>query len=417
MTLATLRTPRQPPLVSPNNFQRLVGMPGGAFVHTVGAAYYNGKTYFGYPTTNGEIRVSSYDHTTHAVVTSPAIKTGLTGDIHNAPSVLVRSSDHKIVVAFAQQQDTHIYVAISTNAEDVSAWGAATDLDATLGGTSYTYANLFQLSGESGKIYLFYRDMQGVSPTTHALCYSTSTDGGATWSAQTSIYHPTAGTSSYWSIDSDSSARIDFCVSDGTASLGDTASLYHFYYSATHFFKSDGTQITDSLPLGPSSLTKVSDGATDGSVRVPYAVASSGPHVVWAAADPAGWAANPELYLYAVYSGGWSVNEITGQGAIPNDDLYEGGLTLDRSDPTKVFLAKTSGVYQMYLYETPDGGDTWSSTQLTFDSDWPNFHPISPRDAVSGLRALWGQGPVYPQTVSGVGGSNFACAIRCYPAV
>lgn len=384
-------------------------MPGGGWPgNQINASYYNGVTYFGYIDTRGALRVSSYDHTTHDVATSPGIVTGLTADIHSAPSVLVRSSDHKILIAVAPHATAHMYVAVSTNAEDVSAWGSATDINSTLGGTQYTYANLFQLSGESGKIYLFFRDAQDTAAT-NVLCYSTSTDAGSTWAAQTALYK-TASALSYWVIDSDSTDRIDIATDDGTAVEGDAASLYHFYYSSSAFRTSDGTAITGTKPYGVSSLTKVYD-STNGAVRVPTSVASgSTPCVVFAAANATDWATNPEVYWYAKYSSGsWDANEITDCGADPNDNLFESGVTIDQTDSSRVFLGKVAdGQYQMFAYTTSDGGTTWTSSQLTSDADQPNWHPVSVRDADAGLTCLWSYGPAQPN-------GAFCCQIRGYP--
>lgn len=390
MTTGLLRVPRQPPLPVQAGFQ-IVG-PRAAFVGSdisKNACHYNGVTYVSFVDGEGSARVAAYNHASRAVIVSPAIVTGLTADIHAAPSVLVRSSDHKLVLAVAPHDLAHMYVAVSSNAEDVSAWGAATDINSTLGGSAYTYANLVQLSGESGKVYLFFRDRQ--AGPTNVLCYSTSTDGGATWTAQTQLYKVT-NKESYWAIATDSASRIDFAVSDGAASAGDTASLYHFYYSGGSRYKSDGTTITTALPLSASDPTKISDGATDGSVRIPYAVSSGGTPVVWASYDPAG-SGQPELYWYGTYSAGWSVNQIVSSGSTPDANFSEGGLAIDALDSSIVYVSrKSGGFWQLFRYETGDAGSTWSFRPLTDDTggtDQPNLRPVAPRDAVAALRCLW----------------------------
>lgn len=404
-----LRTPRQTP-IQPPNYNQLIGGPT-AFLGTdssKNAAYYNGVTYIGYINGAGEARVSAYNHTTRALTTSPAIVTGLGADVHCSPSVLVRSSDHKIVVAVAPHNDAHLYVAISSSAESVAAFAAATDINSTLGGTKYTYANLFQLSGESGKIYLFYRDQ--LADTTNVLTYSTSTDGGSTWAAQTALYENSLK-QSYWVVDSDSASRIDFLVSDGTAANGDTASLYHFYYDGSRR-KSDGTVISASLPLGPSNLTKIYDGATNGSVRVPYSVVTGSPAGAWAAYDPAGSGSN-EKYWYGIYTGGsWTVNSIVDSGTPPVTGFSEGGLAVDRISNSIVYVSRvTSSQWQIFRYSTANNGSSWSNTQLTSDADL-NLRPVTPRDAVSGLRCLWCFGPHF---LSAASVETFSSLIRTHP--
>lgn len=393
MTTALLRVPRQPPVPVDAGFY-LVGAPA-AFVggdNVKSACQYNGVTYVGFVDGDGSARVASYNHASRAVVVSPAIVTGLTPDIHASPSVLVRSSDHKLLVAVAPHDAAHMYVAISSSAEDVSAWSAATDIASTLAGTTYTYAHLVQLSGESGKIYLFFRDRQ--TGPTNVLAYSTSTDGGSTWSAETALYK-NANKQSYWAIATDSVSRIDFAVSDGAASVGDSASLYHFYYSGSARYKSDGTSITASLPLGPTDITKIYDGATNGSVRIPYSIPPGGATVAWASYDPAG-SGQPELYWYGTYSGGWTFNEIDSSGSVPDTNFSEGGLAIDPLDSSVVYVSRkdSAGYWQIFRYETSDSGATWTFRPLTSNQDGSaasvlNLRPIAPRDALANLRCLW----------------------------
>ncbi len=423
MKRGTLRAAIRPRATPPDFFPMLppcCGWTGGD--QSGSPVYYNGRTYFGFVDITGAIRVGSYTHATRTVVVSPAIVT-IIPDIHCTPSIIIRQSDQKLLVAAASHNLTpsvHMYVALSTNAEDVSAWGAATDIQSTLGGTSYTYAKLVQLSGESGKVYLFYRDEQD-SQACAAICYSTSTDGGGTWSSQTTLFKNPGSHQPYWSIESDDASRIDFVTADGSAAAGDsTASIYHFYYTGGSRYKSDGTLISASLPLAPSNLTKIYDGMSGGS-RQPYSgTAGPSPFATWATFDPAGSGSN-ELYWYGTCDSGgtWTVNEIVDAGTPPVVGFSEGGVYLDRTDPTKVFVSrKVSGHMQIFLYSTPDGGATWSNTQLTSDAngqfgDSLNLRPISPRNAATDLRALWCFGPHYEDTNAY---ETSTAAVRAYPS-
>lgn len=414
MTGALLRVPHAPE-TSPPSWFTIAGPPyavlGTDMIQS--AVYHNGVTYIGVVDADGAIRAVSYNHSTGAKVVSPTIVTGVGNDVHVSPSILVRSSDNKLLLATCPHDSgAHMYVAVSTNAEDVSSWGASTDIGATLAGTSYTYPKLVQLSGESGKVYLYYRD---VVTGTARLCYSTSTDGGATWVAQTELYENT-GKQSYWAINSDDASRIDFAVSDGNANSGDTASCYHFYKSGSSYFKTDGTTISTALPLGPSSLTKIYDGATNGSVRVPYSIVS-GPIVALAAYDPLG-SGQPEKYWYCTQNAGtWTASEIDTTGSTPTSGFSEGGVMIDRIDSTKVYVSRaSSGYWQMFLYSTNNGGSLWTNTQLTSDtgtaSDVYNLRAVTPKNATSVLKAIWCFGPHW---ASGGGGEPAPDQLRGYP--
>lgn len=421
MTIPRLRVPVKPP---PTGYawHPVIGSPAGWVGSDMPghAVYYNGHTYLGFIDLDGNAKVASYNHTTNAATVSPAIvSSGLVGDIHCTPSVLVRSSDHKLVVAVAAHSNTpavHMYVAISTNAEDVSAWGAATDIKSTLGGTAYTYAHLVQLSGESGKIYLFYRDEQSAGATS-ALCYSTSTDGGATWTAQTTLY-ANSGKQSYWVIDTDDTSRIDFAVSDGNASDGDAASCYHFSYSGGSYFKSDGTLISVSLPLGPTNLTKIYD-SSNGHVRIPYSIrGGAAPVVALAAYDPAGSGSN-EKYWYCAYSAGsWGAHTVVDMGSPPTSGFSDGGIAIDKTSTDTVYVSRlVTSNWQIVKYATSDGGSTWTSIQLSSDpglaDDTYNLRPVSPHNAATGLRAAWCFGPHFVDGTSSLERSSGW--IRGYP--
>jgi hypothetical protein len=366
------------------------------------AAYYNGNTYIGYIDGDSNVRVAKVNKATKAVTISPAIKTFAAVDQHSAPAILVRSSDHKIIVVTADVAPSpggngnKMYQAISTNAEDVSAWGAATDISASLDGTAitnYTYMNLQQLSGESGKIYLFYSLGFPGATNTISLKYVTSTDGGATWSATTNLW-TVANKSSYWSINSDDTSRIDFAVTDGHVLNGQTSSLYHFYYDGT-WHNTAGTSIgSPTFSNATTNMTKVYDGPTNGNIRVPYAIHPSGPTIVFAAETVSNGSTTAENYWYAKFSGGsWTNNIITTSGiAGPDNAFAEGGVMIDPADTSHVLVGKTD----VLSYRTANGGTTWANdAQLTTGGTQavPNIRPFAPHNADPSLYALMVSGP------------------------
>ncbi len=410
--IGTLRVSQHPTLGPPLPWRALIPMPGGAWPSiTMSSAYYNGNTYIGYGDPAGNMRVASYNHATHAVTISPPIVSGLDSDTHNAPSVLVRQSDHKIVIAIGVHATGIMLVAISTNAEDVSAWGSATNINSSIAGLGYyNYANLFQLSGESGKIYLFYRGNTTGAVANGHLAFSTSTDGGATWAAQTDVYVPPSGKAGYWSIDSDSTNRIDFAVTSGTVFDDTSGDLYHFYYTGGSYYKSDGTLITAGRPYGASNLTQIYDGTTNGFMSNSIEISCDGPTVSFTAANTGGYVAFPINLWYSRYSAGWTPHNF----ADTNFAGFDGGVTLDRSDTSNVFAGRYDAVQaQMWLYTTSDGGTTWTSQQLTDDTDQINNAPVSPRDADAGLTGIWVHGPQAPYTT--VAAVSFTVDIRGYP--
>lgn len=373
------------------------------------AAYYNGNTYVGLIDGNGNVRVAQVNVATGAVTLSPPIATFASPDQHSAPGVLIRASDHRIVIVACDVGITsglHVWRAISTNPEDVSSWGAAVEITSSLTGSPYTYSMLQQLAAESGKVYLFYQG--GFPPTAADLYVATSTDGGATFGGATLLFSNGAN-SCYWAITSDDTQRIDFAVSSGAVVDGQTGSLYHFYYDGA-YRKSDGTAL-GAPPFVPANLTKVYDGPTNGNVRTPYAITQPGPTIVWSAGAVSNPLTTALNYWWSSYAAGWSPHLIVDAGVTPPPSNYwEGGIMIDPADSSHVILGRAG---ELLSYRTPDGGVTWhNDLAITSDGAFgPNLRPFAPHNADSSLLAVSTFGP-WPQEITGMIGAQ----IRGYPA-
>jgi hypothetical protein len=123
------------------------------------AVYHAGahhRTYFAYVTSAGDVDVASYDHDSGqiaATVLAPAFQV----DDHANPALYVRR-DGRIVVFWSAHMGAEMYYRVSTAPEDVSAFGDARTLGTNSSGThGYTYPNPVALSGEGGRLYLFWR--------------------------------------------------------------------------------------------------------------------------------------------------------------------------------------------------------------------------------------------------------------------
>lgn len=418
MIPAAARSPRRPEQNDAITFTRL-GYPIGGWNPAPNPVHIDGATYIGTigVDTAGNIQVAKYDETTKAFTLSPFIDNGY-ADWHDAPGVLVRSSDKKILIAYSAHGTTPVLnVALSTNAEDVSAWGAGTDISSTLGTHNNSYPTLTQLSGESGKIYLFWRYFN--TGTNQSLWYlSTSTDGGSTWSAGHNYWSPGANNRQGYSLwSSDNNSRIDFVAGDDSSNgggLAGSASAYHFYYTGGNFYKTDGTLIgaASSTTVTPSTATKIYDGSTNGSMLVPGGVANngSGPCATLLclnAADNGSPSSptHPLNFWYATYSGGtWTTNVIEADGQAPNYNIGTGNAVPDPNDPTVVYACQFPGNVSKNV--TANAGASWTTTQLTFDTDplSVNLYPVPVRGASPTVKVVWMYGPqpafftAYPMT-------------------
>jgi len=91
-----------------------------------GPIYYKGEkeqTYFSWVTRDGHIEVASYDHETGAF-NQHRIWENFQPDDHANPTLLIRD-DGRIIIFMAAHFGARIYRFISTNPEDITAWGSS----------------------------------------------------------------------------------------------------------------------------------------------------------------------------------------------------------------------------------------------------------------------------------------------------
>jgi hypothetical protein len=358
--------------------------PAGAWSHTADpkALYLPdvGQTVFGYVDgTSGNVELRAYDHAAGTISGATNLHSALGGidgnpDHHDAPAILRRASDGRLVTVYSGHAAAACYRRISTNPDDASAFGAETNLDSQIGATDYTYPNLVQLTGETNApIYLFIRDL-AINPSDR-LIYSKSTDDGVTWSAKTTVYNPGASRSVYWKLISNGVDRVDFFVTDGSMP-NETAPvrIYHFYMTGGTFYKSDGTHISASLPFGPSDVAQVYGGSLrawpfdavlrpdDNTPEVVIQIATSGE-------------TDNELRDYRYRGGSWVGNAIVSAGGIWVANISP-GVVFDHQNPDTTYLARLiSGKWELWRYRTYDDGATWTGTAMTSSSAVNNLTP------------------------------------------
>jgi hypothetical protein len=342
------------------------------------------RTWFNTPST---IRVGGADYV-GAITSAGGVVVGAAGgvsttvlhaaletDDHDNPAFLRRSSDGRIIAAYSKHSiDTSLFIRISTNPDDLSSFGAEVDIGSQLsGGTHDAYANLVEVSDG---IFNFYRGVTSANPRgPHC---TISTDNGSTWS--TGQWLASNGTQRpYLHVAKGGANRIDIVVNGGNPGEVTPAacSLYHFYYEAGSWKKSDGTVIT-SPPFDISTkLTRIWDGTTQMAWSWDIKSFSGTPVVVYAVFV----STTDHRYRYAKWNGSsWDDHEIcTAGGTIyPGagaQDYYSGGVCIDPDNQNVIYCSRpVSGVHQIFKGVTADGGTTWTMTQLTFGSK-KSFRP------------------------------------------
>lgn len=303
-------------------------------------------------------------------------------DNHNSGSILVRSSDSKLLAAYSGHADDRVRLRISTNPLDATAWGSEQVVNPALGTCTYTYQTLVE---EGGTLYWFTR-CHLTATNTGRLAYATSTDGGATWSSWTLLLTGASGKVPYWRIWSNGAGRIDIFTTDDSPT---SSSLYHFYIDTAsgNRYQSDGTLIATSLPIGVADMTLVKSNAAG-------AVWSWGN--CWDGSRPATVlmryvsASDNEVMVARWTGSAWQVDAVATAGGVVTGNQYASGAAISKTDPNLVYMArKVSGVFEMYRYRSTDDGATWTGSQLTSGSAHDNIWPDSVTGGGRDMEAVW----------------------------
>lgn len=308
-------------------------------------------------------------------------------DDHDSAGLLRRQSDGRLMAWYLRHNDTaNFYQRVSTNPDDATSWQAETSIFSQIntGGIgTYSYTAPVQLSGESGKIFNFFRCGE---PDNWGWGYATSADDGVTWSAAI-LLTPRTLQRPYTKVVGNGASRIDIFCNDGHPRDAATNSLYHYYYQGGAFFKTDGTALGAPPYTVATALTKVWDGSTAAGRSWIYDVVVDKRNSLPVAAFSAYPSSSDHRYRQARYIGGvWRTVEIcaAGPGLYTGEDWYSGGISTDPEDVNVVYCSrKIDGVYQIFRYVSADDGLTWTGTQLTAGTDWC-FRPF----VVPGARKL-----------------------------
>ncbi|MBD0831549.1 BNR-4 repeat-containing protein [Aestuariibaculum sediminum] len=362
------------------------------------AIYHKGQkeqTYSGWITHDGKIQVASYNHETGEIIET-TIKEDFQVDDHNNPTFLIRN-DGRIMVCYSGHFFGPMRVLISEAPEDITSFGPESTF-----GTSVTYANPYQIGSS---IYMFYRDGSTWHPS-----IAISNDGGVTWGApQTLIKRDANQKRPYVKYTQDSQEGIHITFTTGHPRQEAANKIYYVYFKDNKFYKADGTFIKDYT--GTASALDIDAGE---------------PEVVYDASQGKGWtwdialdenedpvilyAAFPDdynhHYYYATWDGTqWNNRHIvnsgrwfpqTPSGQTEPEPNYSGGLSVDPNDVSTVYLSKqVDGVFEIYKYQTPDAGITWTSEAITQNtpSNMINVRPVVPRHHKSGyFDVMWMRG-------------------------
>lgn len=372
-------------------------------------------------TSTNAICIASLNHDTNETVEF-VLKADSEIDDHNHASIWIRP-DGRIVAAYARHnQDAVLRWRVSTNAYDVSAWGAEQTFTAS---ANVTYSNLVYLP-TSGRLYNFFR------LGTAGWAYVVSTDNGATFSGEVQYVRKIG--SQVYQVMRATGDRVDFLTTDGHPNVDGSTSVYHFTMSfvggAESFSKTDGSAADGSLPFAPqSAFTTVyayGAGTGDGWLWDVTRDADGAPLALYQRKKSDNSLA--EYYFAKYASGAWTSEKIADAGmdiSTTDEPNYLGGMSFadfDAAGYTVWLIASpgltshaASGVWNLHRYKRVSG--TWTMDRAATANDTVSEsgavcigRPVVPRGQPANTKA-----EVLYFSGSYLKWDNYNCELMCWP--
>jgi len=365
------------------------------------AIWVDGTILSGGVTSAGDVVTSDYDPKTKVAKVRVLAK-GFEKDDHDNPSFL-QLKDRRVLAFFSKHGGPDMWM---TERKPGGEWATTHKInanDTALKGTmdGYCYPNPQQLSGEKGRIYLFWRGMNW-KPS-----MSWSDDQGKTWAKGKMIVSPegeSSGVRPYVKVAGDGRSRVDMAFTDGHPRNEAKNSIYFVRMEKGAFRHMDGTPIAtfDQLPFRPNQADVIYDGKATGVRSWIWDIShdpTGNPVVVYARLPKE----DQHIYHYARWDGAkWVDHKITEAGkwfpdtpagTTEREPHYSGGVTLDPNDTRFVYLSRPiNGRWEIERWFTADGGEHWSHVGITGASKHNSIRPFvvrGKRPAGVGPNAVW----------------------------
>lgn len=347
------------------------------------------ETYVGWIDWRGRITVGAYEP--GAGVIKSRVVGYLPVDDHGSPALLVEP-DNQLTVFWSGHDGPRMKYRTTLRPGDISAWGPVREVHARIGGKrGFTYPNPVILPAEHDRLYLFWRGADWSSD------YATRSIEGR-WSPERRLIS-VPGQRPYVKIDSNGSDTIAFAFTDGHPRER-TTSIYYAAYRNGSLWTAGGRRIArlSATPIAAQQADRVYNGQAAGISGWVWDVAFNQrqrPVIVYATFP----SSRRHLYWYARYDGHrWVSHFLTVGGPTISpgtiETEYSGGIALDHSDPSVVYLSRqVAGWFEIERWTTEDGGYHWHHSTVVRTPGADDLRPVVPRGAAPGsIRLLWLQG-------------------------
>jgi hypothetical protein len=354
------------------------------------------QTFVGWIDWIGNVVVGQYD--ARFGVLRAHVIAKLARDDHSNPSLLVEP-DKRLSVFFSGHNGSHMYFRTSLRPEDNTAWGPVRRVPSLPGPAGSTYPNPLILPAEHHALWIFWRGPD------YSQDYAIRTIDGRWCPARRLILGqppPSAtvpGRRPYVKVDSNGRDTIGIGFSDGHP-RETISSIYYFAYRAGALWTAGGRRIARlaDAPIATTRADLVYDGRPSGVSAWIHDIAFDrrGRPVIVYATFPSVF---NHAYWYARWNGrSWEKHFMTRAGPsispIGLEQQYSGGLALDHSNPSVVYLSRqVNGWFAIQKWVTGNGGASWRRRWVVQTAGVSNVRPVVPRGPDGGpMGVLWMRG-------------------------
>ena len=299
-----------------------------------------------------------------STLSSTVLFTAATKDVHNTPTVYVRSDGRVVALAAEQSVSTSVSVYTSDTAGDID---FASPVAVSFGTEVVSYWRL-AIDPVSGDWFVFANTSSDAGVTRH-VSYCRSTDSGATWGSPVRLYTAQSSRRSYTSI-SEVTGGIAVVINrdhPNDVSDGSCSSYFALFDGAADEWQDSTGTAYGTLPLTESTADVCFNSTTAGYNSDFFKpIVESGSDLIFYTNARKSAGAQNKIFACTLSGGSWS------QVALPeSEDVFSiEPVTASNSDPYSVFccLKEQDGTLQVFRASTTDAWITATFDQLTTGS-------------------------------------------------
>lgn len=375
----------------------------------------DGKYYLGWCTNDGRSGMDRFNVSAGAIANQQSVVLATHGEIDDHDNTSVHfTRDGALAAYYGTHNSSQLRyrvlqaASIASGFATIGSWSAEQLRGSTAG---YSYQSPVVLSQDTSAEYLFFRRWLNVGGSRRSICFAKFANMAtipATFSGGfvDVLSTPIDNAWSYWQHRSNGVDRIDVLCTDVPQNVGQ-ASVFHFYMkldgsNVMRYYKTDGTEITASLPFDTSACTLIYDGSTTRGWVSDIILGPDGhPRALWPKFIGNNGDTNIEYWLSRWTGSAWTSTKLcdSGKGFDPYPRWYHRGFEFHPDHPERIVMAREiGGVGTIEEWTSSDGCVSYSHNRTirsTTDSGavGPLVRPVGVIGSVGDINYIWHEGP------------------------